>query len=126
MNPRYWSIAKIDSPNVRHVRHSFADELRKRGRTEDEVADGTIILGELLANACEHGRLPIHVELRPYGKHWQLNVTDSGKGFVRAAHTYDPGADRGRGLQMVERLGGVITVSGGASPNIEVTLPFGD
>lgn len=126
MSTTSWNIAKIGATDVRAVRRSFADELRRLGRSEEEICDGTIILGELLANACEHGRLPIHVELRPRGKHWHLNVKDAGLGFVRAAHVYDPSGDRGRGLQMVERLGGIISVSRGASPTIEVALPFGD
>lgn len=121
-----WRIARVDSPDVRAVRYSFADELRRLGRSDEEILDGTIILGELLANACEHGRLPIRVELRSHGKYWRLNVQDSGSGFTRSAQVYDPSSDRGRGLQMVERLGGVIRVSNGAAPNIEVTLPFGD
>lgn len=126
MSSTSWNIARVAALDVRSVRHSFADELRRLGRSEQEICDGTIILGELLANACEHGRLPIYVELRPRGKYWHLNVKDAGSGFVRAAHVYDPGSDRGRGLHMVERLGGVINVSQGASPIIEVTLPFGD
>lgn len=121
-----WNINKIASPEVRAVRRSFADELRRLGRSEQEICDGTIILGELLANACEHGRLPIRIELRPCGRYWQLNVKDSGMGFVRSALVYNPASDRGRGLQMVERLGGIINVSDGAGPNIEVKLPFGD
>jgi len=121
-----WNIAAVDSPNVRHVRQSFSQELRTRGRTEEEVADGTIILGELLANACEHGRLPIDVELRPCGSRWRLNVRDSGLGFVRVMREYDPSAERGRGLHMIEQLGGKIRVSDGASAEVEVTLPFGD
>ena len=126
MNQTSWHIANVDSPHVRQVRRSFSDALRRLGRSEGEISDGTIILGELLANACEHGRLPIRVELRPYGRRWQLNVKDSGSGFVRTIRPYDPIADRGRGFHMVERLGASIRVSGGAFPNIEVTLPFGD
>lgn len=121
-----WNITRSDSPTARDVRRSFSDALRERGRTADEISDGTIILGELLANACEHGRLPIQIELRACGERWQLNVKDSGAGFLRVVRAYDPGANRGRGLHMIERLGGTIRVSGGASPNIEVTLPFGD
>ena len=76
MNTTSWNIAHIDSPNVRGVRRSFAAELRRLGRSEEEICDSTIILGELLANACEYGRLPICVELVPRGEHWQLNVKD--------------------------------------------------
>lgn len=125
MSPTSWNIAQADS-NVRRVRQSFSEELRTRGRSEEEIADGTIILGELLANACEHGRLPVDVELRAFGNRWQLNVKDSGSGFVRAVREYDPSAERGRGLYMIEQLGGRIRVSDGASPDVEVTLPFGD
>ena len=121
-----WDIRQVSPPSVRRVRSDFSNELRKRGKSDAEVYDGTIILGELLANACEHGRLPIRVELRATGKQWLLTVRDSGSGFVRRIAPFDPTADRGRGFQIVERLGGRIHISGGASANIQVTLPFGD
>lgn len=126
MNPTFWSIERADSPNVRQVRTSFSQALRRLGKTEDQIGEGTLVLGELLANACEHGRLPIRVELRASGPRWRLSVRDSGSGFVHRARPFDPAAYRGRGLQIVERLGCTIHVSNGAHPNIEVTLPFGD
>jgi len=126
VNQLSWSIDRAATPNVRQVRTSFSRELRRLGKTGQQVEAGTIVLGELLANACEHGRLPIHVELRATGRRWQLSVRDAGSGFVHRALPFDPAAYRGRGLQIVERLGCAIYVSSGAHPNIEVTLPFGD
>ncbi|HEY1975880.1 MAG TPA: ATP-binding protein [Candidatus Baltobacteraceae bacterium] len=126
MTAMSWSTGTVDSPNVRLMRRSFVHELRRLGRTEAEISDGEIILGELLANACEHGRLPIAVELRPSGRRWQLSVSDCGSGFVRNTLPYDPRGERGRGFHIVEQLGATIRVTDGASPNIEVSLPFGD
>jgi anti-sigma regulatory factor (Ser/Thr protein kinase) len=123
---RHWEITTVDSAKLRDVRRSFAEQLALCGKSASQVQDGTIILGELLANACEHGALPIRVDFSSSGKHWQLRVTDAGRGFTPAARPLPASAVRGRGLAIVERLGGTIHVSEGRSPSVDVLLPFGD
>jgi anti-sigma regulatory factor (Ser/Thr protein kinase) len=104
-------------------RHEFARLLRERGIADSDVESAVMILGELLANACEHGRLPVDVLLSSRGSILELRVDDSGIGVRRPAKR-DPNSLRGRGFEIIERLGGRIALQGRPHSSVRVVLPF--
>ena len=119
-----WTVNRADSQSLRGIRQAFRQALRKLGMPESDIEAGTIILGELLANACEHGRLPVHVSLHTKESRWRLTVSDSGSGITRVAQ---PNLEslRGRGLYIIERLGARVSFAPGPPSTVEVVLPFG-
>ena len=119
-----WTVDHADSQSLRRIRRQFSQALRERGTDETDVEAGTIILGELLANACEHGRLPVHVFLQTKQTRWRLTVKDSGGG-IQQEPVRDKHSMRGRGLFIIERLGARISISPGPPSTVEVLLPFG-
>jgi anti-sigma regulatory factor (Ser/Thr protein kinase) len=123
MTARTWSITEVNPTIVRSTRHQFADVLRRLGYDESAVEAGTFILGELLANACEHGMIPVRIELRNDGKHWKLRVDDAGRGIRRPAKR-DPNALRGRGFEIIERLGARLRIAAPPRSTVEVVLPL--
>lgn len=82
-----------------------------------------MILGELLANACEHGRMPVDVLLSSRGAALELRVDDGGVD-VRRPRKRDPNSLRGRGFEIIERLGGRISLRGRPRSSVRVVLPF--
>jgi anti-sigma regulatory factor (Ser/Thr protein kinase) len=119
-----WTVNTADSESLRGIRQSFSQALRERGTRESDIEAGTIILGELLANACEHGQLPVHVSLQTRANGWRLTVADSGQGITPGAPR-DAQSLRGRGLYIIERLGARISFAPGPPTRVEVLLPFG-
>jgi anti-sigma regulatory factor (Ser/Thr protein kinase) len=119
-----WTVSQADSPSLRGIRQQFSQALRERGTREPDVEAGTIILGELLANACEHGQLPVHVSLHTKSNRWRLTVADSGRGITTGIRR-DEQSLRGRGLYIIERLGARISFAPGPPSTVEVVLPFG-
>ncbi|MGC1381901.1 MAG: SpoIIE family protein phosphatase [Candidatus Baltobacteraceae bacterium] len=121
---RSWKILAIEACVMRRTRAEFSAALRTAQRSDEEVEIGTMILGELLANACEHGELPVEVELLESRGKFTLVVTDAGRGIARPRFR-DPTSLRGRGLAIVEALGGAITLSHKPLSRVAVRLPFG-
>jgi len=119
-----WTVNNADSQSLRSVRQQFSQALRACGTREADIEAGTIILGELLANACEHGKLPVHVSLHTKKDGWRLKVADSGRG-ITPGFARDEQSLRGRGLYIIERLGARISVTQGPPSTVEVLLPFG-
>lgn len=118
-----WCVAAIDPHLMRSTRAQFSSVLRAADRSDEEIEVGTIILGELLANACEHGNLPVGVELREMRGEFTLAVTDTGHGITRPVFR-DPHSLRGRGLEIIEALGANITFFSRPYSRVEVVLPF--
>jgi anti-sigma regulatory factor (Ser/Thr protein kinase) len=117
-----WS-RNIERPEeVRPARDDFRAFLAREGYREGAAADLLIIFGELLANACEHGRLPVTIALAANGK-LKLRVKDSGHGIVRPTGARPIDSIRGRGLEIIEKLGGLITIDPPPSSAIVVTMP---
>jgi len=121
-----WSrqITAAKSAAISESRHEFARVLRERGLGEDDVESAVMILGELLANACEHGRMPVEVLLSSRGSALELRVDDGGVD-VQRPHKRDPNSLRGRGFEIIERLGGRISLRGRPRSSVRVMLPFG-
>lgn len=118
-----WRIAAVEPRVIRSARTQFSNVLRTARRSDDEIEIGTIILGELLANACEHGSLPVGVELRELRGQFTLAVTDAGDGITRPPRR-NPTALRGRGFAIIEALGARITFFPRPRSRVEVMLPF--
>jgi anti-sigma regulatory factor (Ser/Thr protein kinase) len=118
-----WQVVAVDPHLMRSTRAQFSGLLRATDRSDEEIEVGTIILGELLANACEHGQLPVGVELRETRGEFTLAVTDNGRGITRPVFR-DPNSLRGRGLAIIEALGATITFFSRPSSRVEVVLPF--
>jgi two-component system sensor histidine kinase MtrB len=85
------------------------------------------VLGNLVANAVEHGGGMVEVHGTPTPGGVRLEVVDSGTGFpARGRGTRPP--DRGHGLRVaaraVEEAGGRLTVrSGAGGARVSVDLP---
>ena len=82
-----------------------------------------MIFGELVANACEHGKVPVDIQLRTLRDKLVLDVLDSGRDIARPAHR-NPDSLRGRGFDIIERLGGVIAIFPRPRSRVMVTLPL--
>jgi anti-sigma regulatory factor (Ser/Thr protein kinase) len=120
---RTWQIVKVDREVLSHTRAAFSAALRDAGRSDEEIEIGGIVLGELLANACEYGHLPVNVALRKTENGLTVVVDDGGSGFTRPAER-DPRSLRGRGFEIIEALGGVIRFPSSQQSTVEVDLPF--
>lgn len=118
-----WRVVAVEPRVMRTTRAQFSSALRKAQRNTEEIEVATIILGELLANACEHGQLPVGVELRASQGAFTLVVTDAGYGITRPAFRH-PNSLRGRGFEIIEALGARITLFPRPNSRVEVRLPF--
>ncbi|GAA1974011.1 hypothetical protein GCM10009798_39060 [Nocardioides panacihumi] len=98
--------------SARVARSSLRSELTAAGLAHDLVADAQLIMGELVANAVEHGRADregmIEVAWLLTTDRLLVRVRDSGSGARLAPGSLDIGhagpEDRGRGLALVDRL----------------------
>ena len=122
MKSRTWNIDKVSPAIVRATRHQFTRALREIGYSEVAVEAGTLILGELLANACEHGLVPVRIELSNVGERWRLTVDDAGYG-IRRPLMRDPNSLRGRGFEIIERLGATLNIAPPPRSTVQVLLP---
>lgn len=112
-----WS-RKIERPeDVRPARDDFRSFLSREGYDDDLL----IVFGELLANACEHGQLPVTIALAENSK-LKLRVKDAGRGFIRPTGVRPLDSIRGRGLEMIEKLGGLITIDPPPISGVVVTM----
>lgn len=80
-----------------------------------------IVANELIANAAEHGRAPINIELRRHREFFELSVRDRGRGAN--------GAQPGLGLQLAQRvvvqgLHGSFTLQHSADGSTEALVTF--
>jgi anti-sigma regulatory factor (Ser/Thr protein kinase) len=118
-----WRITRADASTVANSRHAFAKVLRDDGRSQADIDTAVMIFGELIANACEHGRIPVDIQLRPQGDSLVLEVVDSGHDIARPRRR-DPESLRGRGFEIIERLGGVINILPRPRSHVSVILPL--
>ena len=84
----------------------IGDDLRRAG-VPNEVANRVlIVVGELLANAAEHGATPVRFEWSAEARRVELSVEGPGPsaGAIRAATLPAAAATRGRGLFLVADL----------------------
>jgi anti-sigma regulatory factor (Ser/Thr protein kinase) len=121
-----WSftIDRASSATIRRARSQFASVLGRTGVSRDDREAATLILGELLANACEHGCAPVQVQLHEQRGRYTLSVADSGRGIVRPRQRSGPESLRGRGFEIVEKLGGRLAIAPPPESSVRVGLPI--
>lgn len=123
-----WSktLEHLDREAFRLARKEFHRILAGRKMPNADTHDAELIFGELLANACEHGKLPIHIDLSEKDGQYVLRVADAGTGVARRAHATAPPPDaiRGRGFNLIERLGGIIHIERPPVSAVTVGLPL--
>jgi anti-sigma regulatory factor (Ser/Thr protein kinase) len=118
-----WQIGQLDPLLIKRSRRAFAQALRERGHMEAQVEAAVLIFGELIANACEHGRVPVDIELTSQSGQLVLQVIDSGRDIKRPP-SRDPGSLRGRGFEIIERLGGRVELTRRPRSAVRVVLPI--
>lgn len=108
----YAAALGADPGEIADVRVAVAD-LAARTGFRDRVGDLALALGEILANAQEHGRPPIEVSAWADGR-LVVIVSDRGAGFDRLAvwgsHPPVPEGCRGRGLWIARQLSDLLHV----------------
>ncbi len=105
------AVLSGEPTEVAPVRRAVADLARASGFS-DRATDLALALDELLANASEHGRPPVHVETW-YDGRIVLEVSDAGPGFDPRLPTRLPstGEDGGRGLWIIRQISDHVTIS---------------
>lgn len=98
------------------ARHSMVDELLEFGVAREVLVDAEIVLGELMANAVEHGAPLAVVPAGPraggvfevgwcvIGPVLRLSVVDGGSGAALRPGAFDSESLRGRGLAIVDTV----------------------
>ena len=81
------------------VRDRFTDALSR-----DAIADLELVVSELVANAVQHGRGTIRLDVEHDGHDLHGFVTDGGDGFDYEPPSADTDEPRGRGLTIVDAL----------------------
>jgi GAF domain-containing protein len=105
-----WSFSSEDPRAARAVRAAFFSRLWERDPGVD--LDATkVIFGELIANVARHAPGPVDIGLAARDGAAVLHVVDRGSGYASAgisgASTF---AEHGRGLWLIDRLGGKLSV----------------
>ena len=94
------------------VRDRFTDALSRHA-----IADLELVVSELVANAVEHGRGTIRLDIDHDGHDLHGFVTDGGDGFDYEQPSADTEQPRGRGLTIV---GALVTLAGEALDSTHV------
>lgn len=123
---RLEAVLGDDPCEIAPLRAQIAALARRAGFGE-RAADVVLALDELLANAQEHGRPPIHVRAWADGR-LVMVVSDRGGGFdlpaVWRTHPPERFGRRGRGLWIARQLTDCIDVdtgAGGTTVRIELS-----
>ena len=93
----------------------------------DSIESAELVVGELLANVCQHAPGPFCVEVHCDDQHARLSVHDSGGCFERRPAStlrLDQLTEGGRGIAIVESASVQIDVLRGASGGCCVTVTF--
>jgi two-component sensor histidine kinase len=120
-----WVLHHGEFAESSRARHEFTAYLRLR--MDPEVSDidaAEVIFGELVANALEHGRGDVTVDLCRRGIDTVLRVHDEGSGFSLETEPPEVEKLRGRGLRFVHTLARRVVLSeSGAISTVEALLP---
>ncbi|MGW4725351.1 ATP-binding protein [Streptomyces sp. NPDC004291] len=95
-----------------HVARRFVGRLCERWHLSGDVRDAaTLVVSELTANAAQHGRSDMTVQLSLTGDALRITVTDQGDPPIRTRPGADSASDEhGRGLAIVEALASWVEV----------------
>jgi anti-sigma regulatory factor (Ser/Thr protein kinase) len=117
------TLDHVSSEAVRTARADFIAACAVLGVAQAELEAFKLIHGELLANACEHGVLPVTTTLCEGDRGLSLCMLDSGTGIVRPRSHRPLDALRGRGFDIVEQLGGKLHIAAHPRSEVCVALP---
>ena len=117
-----WRIEGFDPQLIRSTRRAVNEVVREIADGDSDFGATMIIIGELLANACEHGKFPVGVDIIQRDDALVLVVKDAGSGIVPASPA-DPDSTRGRGLEIVRKVGREVTILPPPVSEIRVVLP---
>lgn len=110
------SVLPHSAESLAAVRRRMVDELLSYGIDRDVLVDAEIVLGELMANAVEHGAPLTSVPAGPragplfevgwcvVGPVLRISVVDGGAGAALRPGAFDSESLRGRGLQIVDTV----------------------
>lgn len=108
-----WSFASTEQGPAQAARREFCERLRARGIGADDCATAELIFGEITGNVANHAPGPVYVALDWRSDEPVLHVIDRGTGYELHEHereTADAFAESGRGLWLVQHLGGDVRV----------------
>jgi GAF domain-containing protein/anti-sigma regulatory factor (Ser/Thr protein kinase) len=105
-----WSFHSDDGAAARRTRDQIVGKLRESGSAID-LHSAELIFGELVANVVRHAPGRVDVALERDRERPVVHVVDRGGGYDAGELTLaDTLAESGRGLWLMRRLGGDITV----------------
>jgi phosphoserine phosphatase RsbU/P len=87
----------------RQIRRSLRSLLTGWGMTSDVIDDALLVVEELVANVVDHAPTRFQIAVRLTGRVLRVAVHDAGSGSPQL-RPLDPGAARGRGLQVIDAL----------------------
>ncbi len=99
--------ARFDAASLDGVRRRVLRHLDLAGLSDARASDFLIAVGEILANAIEHGGGSGVLELRHNRDHLDCEICDEGPGLppgIHGTHLADPLDERGRGLHLAHLL----------------------
>jgi anti-sigma regulatory factor (Ser/Thr protein kinase) len=115
------AASALEARRARLATLAFARTMRTTDIDLDALG---LILGELVTNAVQHGKVPISVHLYNTKAGVLLAVYDGGAGLTLLQDRAPPDhSHRGRGLYVVQRLARTVQLASGARRGIEVLLP---
>lgn len=128
-----WYLSGDEPAGVAALRHQIRDYLVRHADDATLVDQAELVVQELVANAAEHARGPVWVNLSWLEDQPDLVVQDLGAGFeMPGDEDTAPGQDRpdlfaegGRGLFLVTHLAGYLDVAArrGGGSRVETRLP---
>ncbi len=121
-----WYLDADDRTGATHLRHEFADYLRRHAADPSQVDAAVLVFAELVNNGIEHGDGPVWVSVDWQGSRPILSVHDLGSSFELASVSMPgPDAIRGRGLAIAADVAARLEVAAkeGKGATVEAELP---
>jgi anti-sigma regulatory factor (Ser/Thr protein kinase) len=109
-NVARWKFSSNDALAGREARHAFRRALGERGLPLDDLLGAELIFGELLSNAARHAGGEVQFALDWREGEPILHMIDRGPGYRLDKNVPDVLAERGRGLWLIECMGGKLEV----------------
>jgi GAF domain-containing protein/anti-sigma regulatory factor (Ser/Thr protein kinase) len=121
-----WEFATKDQRAAQRARRDFVDYLLVSGVDPEGAASAEIIFGELAANVARHAPGMVDIALEWRDEKPILHVVDRGTGYQVVPLRTDALAESGRGLWLVQHVGGKLNVEviPGFGTHTRATLPI--
>ena len=105
-----WEFPSKDQEAAQQARRDFVDYLLDSGVDSDGAASAEIIFGELTANVARHAPGMVDIAFEWRDGRPILHVVDRGTGYQVIPLRTDTLAESGRGLWLVQHIGGKLNV----------------